>query len=134
MDKEIEFDPFRFYQDERGFLPAPTARTTEPTKFNDISALLEPLGGTISGWPVAIAPIENNCYLNVYTLHYLALYLLSSLVRYRPNVWVHAISRSVSDGMPADDSTLAIIETFLGYNSTEIPGLVAEVLGSENAL
>jgi hypothetical protein len=83
--------------------------------------------------PVAIAPLESNSYLNVYTLHYLALFLLSSLVRYRPNVWVHAISRSVSDGMPADDSALAIIQTFLDQNFIEIPSLVAEVLGSETA-
>ena len=133
IDNEAELDPLRFYQNEKGFLPALAPRTAEPTELIDILDLLEPLGGPISGWPVAIAPLENNTYLNVYSLHYMALFLLSSLVRYRPNVWVHAISRSVSDVMPADDSALAVIETLLDHNSTEIPTLVAEVLGSETA-
>ena len=51
--------------------------------------------------------------------HYIAwlLYLLSTLVRYRPLLWMHAISRSVIAEAPADDKMLSLIERFLSLNA-----------------
>jgi hypothetical protein len=129
-----EFDPLRFYTSEQGFEPAPTGRTSSAIQWQDISEILTPLGGTYSNLTTAVAPVDNEVYVSDYTLHFLALYLLSSLVRYRPNVWVHAISRSVAENIPADDGLLAIIETFLELNAVEIPQFVAEVLGAQGML
>jgi len=44
----------------------------------------------------------------------LMLGLLSSLVRYRPQIWQNAISRSVTAQSPADDRSLSLIETVFG--------------------
>jgi hypothetical protein len=128
---DSEFDPSRFYQSESGFEPAPTGRLSPAKQWQVISEILTPLGGTYSNQTTAIAPLDNDVYVGDYTLHYLALYLLSSLVRYRPNVWVHAISRSVADNNPSDDGALALIESFLALNAAEIPQLVADVLGPQ---
>jgi hypothetical protein len=130
-----EFDPSRFYVSEQGFLPTLHGRMAPPTQHRVISEILTPLGSTYSNraTATAIAPLSNGRYISDYSVHYLALSLLSSLVRYRPNVWVHAISRSVADSMPADDGALAIIETFLELNAVEIPQLVAEVLGPQRS-
>jgi hypothetical protein len=61
-------------------------------------------------------------------MQYLALFLLSSLMRYRPQTWTHAISRSVVPGVPADDRALSLIERFLDLNQAEIPGVVVQIL------
>jgi hypothetical protein len=48
LDRETELDSLRFYQNERGFLPAPKARTAEPTELidiSDLSRLEEPFPG-----------------------------------------------------------------------------------------
>jgi YaaC-like Protein len=75
----------------------------------------------------AISPI-NECYPSEFSLHYMALFLLSSLVRYRPQTWMHAISRSVMRDLPADDQALSLIEQFLDLNMGHIPEMIPTVL------
>src|SRR5579862_7136486 len=70
-----------------------------------------------------ISPIGDAC-LSEYSIHYLALFLLSSLVRYRPQTWMHAISRSVLPGVPADDQVISLIERFLELNSDAVPAMI----------
>jgi hypothetical protein len=89
---------------------------------------LPPLAGGYSGAvPYAISPI-NGLYLSEFSLHYLAMFLLSSLVRYRPQTWVHAVSRSSVSDAPADDQALALLEHFLSVNSEAIPSLIVTAL------
>jgi len=128
IPQEHEFDPMRFQQMEHGIQQSPQS-ILPPKPQRPISEILPPLGGRYSNRATAIAPLPNGCSISDYSVHYLALYLLSSLVRYRPNIWVHAISQSVADSTPADDGALALIETFLELNATEIPQLVAKVMG-----
>jgi len=47
------------------------------------------------------------------------------LVRYRPQSWGHAISRSASTELPADDKILALLEQFMEINQTAIPQLIS---------
>jgi hypothetical protein len=63
-----------------------------------------------------------------FSLHFMALYMLSSLVRYRPQTWAHAISRTSISDAPADDQALALIEKFLDINSATVPLFVVTVL------
>jgi hypothetical protein len=89
---------------------------------------LSPLAGGFPGsGSYAISPI-NGHFLSEFSLQYLALFLLSSLVRYRPQTWIHAISRSVMPEVPADDKTLSLIERFLDHNIGAIPEMVVTVL------
>lgn len=87
-----------------------------------------PVAGGLLGGPIyAVAPVQE-LYFSEFSMQYLALFLLSSLVRYRPQTWTHAISRSVVPGEPADDKSLSLIERFLDINQTEIPEFVVKVL------
>ncbi|MGB9235307.1 MAG: YaaC family protein [Terriglobales bacterium] len=86
-----------------------------------------PVAGGYSGIIYAIAPVRD-LYFSEFSMHYLALFLLSSLMRYRPQTWTHAISRSVVAGEPADDRALSLIERFLRLNETEIPEFVVQIL------
>ena len=66
---------------------------------------LDPLaGGFSNSYTYAISPVGGN-FLSEFSVQYLTLFLLSSLVRYRPQSWTHAISRSSMINQPADDET-----------------------------
>jgi hypothetical protein len=84
-------------------------------------------GGYIGGAIYAIAPV-GDLYVSEFSMQYLALFLLSSLMRYRPQTWTHAISRSVVPEEPADDRALSLIERFLDLNHIEIPEVVVQIL------
>jgi hypothetical protein len=85
---------------------------------------LDSAAGYLHGGTSLISPIQG-VHLSEFSLQYLALFLLSSLVRYRPQIWAHAISRSAFADKPADDSTLSLIEKFLDINRNSIPELVS---------
>ena len=76
--------------------------------------ILVPLSGGYvhSAQTYAMQPI-NNVKLHEYALQFLGTFLLSSLVRYRPQIWQNAISRSVTAQSAADDRALSLIEKFL---------------------
>ena len=88
---------------------------------------LSPLADGFSGRTYAISPIAES-YLSEFAHHYLALFLLSSLVRYRPETWTHAISHSITQENRADDKALSLIGHFLELNSSLIPLMVTRVL------
>jgi hypothetical protein len=88
---------------------------------------LRPNAGYLSGGSYLVSPIQD-AYVSEFSLQYLALFLLSSLVRYRPQIWAHAIARSAFEDKPADDRMLSLIEKFLDLNRNSIPELVVKVL------
>jgi len=88
---------------------------------------LDSAAGFVSGGTYLISPIEG-VQLSEFSLQYLALFLLSSLVRYRPQIWAHAIARSTFAEKPADDKMLSLIEKFLETNRNSIPELTVHVL------
>jgi hypothetical protein len=83
--------------------------------------------------PSLISPISG-LYLSEFALHYLGMFVLSSLVRYRPQRWVHAITRSVTAENPSDDRSLALVEEFMARHADAMPGLLAEFLSPEPVL
>jgi hypothetical protein len=83
-------------------------------------------GGHSGNWHL-VSPI-GGCFISEFAFHYLGLFLLSSLVRYRPEAWTHAISHSATRDLPPDDQALSLIAQFLELNSSTIPNMVVEVL------
>jgi hypothetical protein len=84
-------------------------------------------GGYFGSSAYAIAPISGR-YISEFSWAYAGLFLLSSLVRYRPDVWSHAVSRSSLSERPADDQALALVHEFLETTSSAIPALVVQAL------
>lgn len=96
------------------------------TPFGEI---LPPLAGGIeNGTQYFVQPIDG-VYLSEYSLQFLGAFLLSSLVRYRPQVWQHAISRSVLEQVPADDRALALIQRFLELVLEKYPKMILSSIG-----
>lgn len=96
-----------------------------------IREILTPTGGMFTGVPSLVRAIDGVFY-SEYALHYLGMFLLSSLVRYRPKTWVHAVTRTATSETPADDQALALIEAFMELHERMIPELLASVLTGES--
>jgi hypothetical protein len=122
---EDELNPEAIRIEQWGFHanPPPFSRY-----FRDIEVALGHLvGDTVGGYyPQPI----NGLHFAPQSLQFLALHLLSSLVRYRPATWMHALSRSSSNGRAADDAMLALIEAFMESVQSNMPKFVAGILRS----
>ena len=93
-----------------------------------LASILAPLsGGYVHSHTYAMQPI-NNVHLNEYALQFLGTFLLSSLVRYRPQIWQNAISRSVTAQSIADDRALSLIEKFLDDTLVGFPDMVVHLI------
>jgi len=99
----------------------------DENKLFPLDERMHPLAGGFSGSQTAISPV-GGFHLSEFSFHYLGLYLLSSLVRYRPQIWTHAISRSSFENVEADDKALSLIERFLVLNSQIVPDMVTTIL------
>lgn len=94
----------------------------------DFRQLLDTVsGGLTQTYPSLATPI-NGAHLSDISLQYAGMFLLSSLVRYRPQIWVHSVSRFASHKRPADDQALALIEGFMDTVQSTYPKLVARLL------
>lgn len=128
-----EFNELNFVQGEDGnFETTYEGRVDANTIRQPIEDSLLGIGGgyTTSGQAWAIAPIQGS-YISEFSLHYLALFLLSSLVRYRPDAWVHAVTRTSRQERPVDDQCLALIERFLQIDQAATPELVVRFINNE---
>jgi hypothetical protein len=98
--------------------------TKQWTYILPFSSILPPLAGGITKiHPTAIEPL-NGLYLSEFALQFCGAFLLSSLVRYRPQAWQHALSHSSLEYNPADDRALTLIESFSSLVLTQFPALV----------
>jgi hypothetical protein len=95
--------------------------------------ILAPLsGGYVNSHTYAMQPV-NDVKLHEYALQFLGTFLLSSLVRYRPQIWQNAISRSVTTQSAADDRALSLIEKFLDDTLSGFPDMVVRVIDYQRA-
>lgn len=102
--------------------------------FRETKDILPALSGTYGDnvYNFAIQPL-NGARLNEYSLYFLGTFLLSSLVRYRPQIWQHALSKSVTAESPADDRLLSLIEHFIDTALTEFPRFVVNILSTKHS-
>ena len=56
------------------------------------------------------------------------MFLLSSVVRYRPHTWVNSITGYSTENTASDDRTLALIEQFMELSSNSFPALISEAI------
>ena len=88
------------------------------------TSILPPLAGGITRThPTAIQPL-NGLHLSEFSLQFCGAFLLSSLVRYRPQIWQHALSHSILEQNPVDDRALSLIESFSSLVLSQFPALV----------
>jgi hypothetical protein len=101
-----------------------------PNKINilEIREIIPPLlnVGTSSEPSFLVVQPIKKYYLSQYSLQYLGMFLLSSLVRYRPQIWVNAISKTPIGNSLFDDKALSLIEKFLDLILYDFPKMIVE--------
>jgi hypothetical protein len=70
----------------------------------------------------------NGVYIAQPALVYLGIFLLSSLVRYRPEIWIHAMTRGTSSERSADDHAISLLENFLSVVPGQMQGVLLDYL------
>jgi len=80
--------------------------------FVNFREILDPSARGLRGGVRLIEPFDDS-HISELSLYYLGMFLLGSLVRYRPQIWGHSISHLVTSDSPADDKALALIEKFM---------------------
>jgi hypothetical protein len=123
-----EFADTELMQVDSGFALTGDVKRVASVQRVAVPSILVPMaGGFPEGHAQAIAPLDG-VYPSEFALHFLVLFMLSSVVRYRPDTWAHAISRSVLMDRPADDQGIAILERFLEIHLTSVVGLTVSGL------
>lgn len=108
-----------------------TTRPAANSYFHDVNNHVGTLISSALGFqPYYVQPVGQS-YLSEQALTFVALHLLSSLVRYRPDTWMHALSRSASGGRAADDAMLAMLDGFMTNVQTAFPRFVASVISPD---
>lgn len=97
----------------------------------DFRTIIPPLSGGLLKKPEHMIEDYDGAFISEYALHYLGMYLLSSLVRYRPQIWIHAIKASATREKPADDKALALIEKFMELTINDFPNMAVEAIITE---
>jgi hypothetical protein len=121
-----EFSEQLFIKPGSGFVRP--IRNAPDYRHINVKEIMVPLSGGISNnTPYAIAPFEG-LYISELSLYYLGMYLLSSLVRYHPQIWMHSISRLATNELPADDKALALIEQFMDLSLSVFPTLIVNAI------
>jgi hypothetical protein len=107
--------------------------STAHQHFAEPISILPPMAGGFdkNAYSWAIQPI-GGVILSEYSLQFLGTFLLGSLVRYRPQIWQHALSKSATQQWPADDRSLSLIEQFIDGVLDSFPKLVVNLLESSS--
>lgn len=121
-----EFSEEFLRETKAGFISEDVIRA-QKYKRRNLSEILDPLAGGLGGFPYMIESLDG-VHTSEFSLHYLGMFLLSSLVRYRPQVWGHAISRLTTSESPADDKALALIEKFMDISLAVFPRGIVEAI------
>jgi hypothetical protein len=103
------------------------AKTENQTGINFVTILPALAGGITRDHPTTISPL-NGVALSEFSLQFVAAFLLSSLVRYRPQVWQHAISHTITESSVADDRALSLIELYTKIALHNFPRMVEEAI------
>lgn len=82
-------------------------------------------GGLGASHPHLIERLEK-VQISELSLQYMGMFLLSSLVRYRPQTWINSITRLSTKAVGPDDNALALLELFLERVMTTFPEYIAK--------
>lgn len=125
---EVDLDLQRPFGEGADLLPARVSGRVPVPPIRLAEILPCSQGGLTQELATFSSPVLPNTYLSEFTLLYLGTYLLGSLVRYRPQIWVHALYGTEMPCRPRDDASRALIESFLNHVSSTVPQLCAATI------
>jgi uncharacterized protein YbcV (DUF1398 family) len=123
-----EFSEEFLVENDGQFMAARSLKTNLTYERRNFTEIIQPMTGGFTNSHTHIIEPYKGLYISEFSLHFLGTFLLSSLVRYRPQIWRYAISRSFTHESPADDRALALIERYLDLSLREFPQMVVSAL------
>jgi len=100
-----------------------------PVVVDDILSKTQPIaGGITSNMDTHIIEAFDGNFLSELALFYMGMFLLSSLVRYRPDIWSNVLSRRAVSNKPVDDKALSLIEHFIEISLSSFPQHVVTII------
>jgi len=90
--------------------------------------LLPPLSGGFNTSHQYMTSPLNGLYMSEFSLQYVGMFLLSSVVCYRPHTWVNAITSYASENTVSDDRALALVEQYMDLCSNAFPEMVSKII------
>lgn len=109
------------------FQTRPDLRNSSLERINFLELLPPLAGGFNTSNQYMVAPL-NGLYVSEFSLQYIGMFLLSSVVRYRPHTWVNAITGYASENTVSDDRALALVEQYIDLCSNSFPEMVYKVI------
>lgn len=119
MPEALSDDPFGYTAQHYG----------TPVYDDDILSKTHPIAGGISGnKDTHIIESFDGIFLSELSLFYMGMFLLSSLVRYRPDIWSNVLSRRAVSNNPVGDKALSLIEHFIEISLSIFPQHVVAII------
>lgn len=118
---ELEKDEY-WGKEKNGFKAKKEALEGERIEFSEIIPPMADVGN-----PYLIEEYDGED-ISEASLYYMGVFLLSSLVRYRPNTWIHSLKGRNTDIHPIDDKPLAIILKFLDLSLNKFPEMILDFI------
>lgn len=126
-DEATEFSEGGLRDDTRKFVRVLDDPSTKDC-VQDPRSRVSPVYGNLRNYnTVLIEPIAG-VHVSELSLYYAGMYLLSSLVRYRPTIWANSISRRSLGSSQPDDKPLALIELFLQLAINRFPRMTVNAI------
>jgi hypothetical protein len=101
----------------------------EPVFDDDILSKTAPVyGGLHTGGDTHLIEPIGGLFLPEFALFYMGMFLLSSLVRYRPDIWSNVLSRRAVSNNPVGDKALSLIEHFIEIALSNFPQLTVAII------
>tara|TARA_R110001606_G_C15351795_1_gene647615 strand:+ start:286 stop:1425 length:1140 start_codon:yes stop_codon:yes gene_type:complete len=123
VDKTDELALAKFDQNGSGFTRKKYAAETRKPLVK-----MPPICGALSTGGIGFAKPLNGVILSQQALTYMAAFVLGSLVRYRPQTWIHALRSKSTPERPEDDRAIALIEQFLNDTLETFPNMIMTAL------
>jgi hypothetical protein len=115
----VHVGPRNFFEEEIPPLPC------TPTPLDKMPL---PIQGSLFDGGNGIGAIQAlhgiNCSL--YAVIYMATFMLGSLVRYRPQTWIHALTSKITNDRALDDHSVALVEAFLDDVLSKFPVIIMQ--------
>lgn len=121
LDRNVAPDTTRIDIGPRDFLNDPISELPAPPIAVDRMPL--PIYGSlfVGGNGVGCIRTLDGINTSLYAIVYMATFMLGSLVRYRPQTWVHALTSKVTRDRASDDHSVALVEAFLDHVLDRFP-------------
>jgi len=123
-----EMEPDDMEEDPYGYRIREFVGERADRRHVNLTELMQPVSGNLRNGATNLIANYEGSYLSEAVLYYLGMFVLSSLVRYKPSSWTSSISRRTIGQQLSDDKPIALVELFLEGALTNFPAMIVNCI------